>query len=85
MSEVVDIHIERLKREEGLSGSWSPRDALVKALYDVDAGYLNPEALIVVHDSEEGVGWYSGSTSEASSRTFSKSGLLHHVASLILK
>lgn len=46
------------------SADWTPRDALIDLLRDIDSGKFNPKSLMIVHKVADGEhGYFLGTTS----------------------
>lgn len=55
MNDVANIETARARKaRDALDGKarWTPREALVAALADLDSGGLKPEALVIVYSEE---------------------------------
>lgn len=78
MSDPVDLGEAR--RERAVFGSeLRPRDALVNALADLDAGHISPSHVVVAWYDDKGTGFYQAGT--ASNVTVT--GILHRVIDLV--
>lgn len=67
------------------ASSWSPRDVLVSTLREIDAGEIDPDALVVcwrgkVHDGEAVQGWAAASPDPVTTV-----GLLMHAAHRVIE
>lgn len=47
MADVVDLSLARAERATGDCAAWRPRDALAELLAEIDAGKVNPYALVI--------------------------------------
>lgn len=67
---------ERRSDEDGNAAKWTPRDALIAVLRDLDGGVIDPDALVICYRHKTGPGKTSSHYANSSPDVHTTLGLL---------